>query len=178
MSRVSLHRVLDLLGKPEIPADGNFDVTATVSGTTENVMVDAKLTATDLQAYDETFGAAEAQASFQNQIVQLDSLTLHKPGGGDLQASGRYEIASRSFVADFGRARRRQRKFAHGGETSAEHRRKRREHSRNPLFHVSAGDRPTLRTYAGRPAFALVGTIPSANSREFAKSRKGSLLPA
>jgi hypothetical protein len=50
VSRVSLHRILNIAGNPGIPADGNVEISATVSGTTENVVVNAKLAASDLQS--------------------------------------------------------------------------------------------------------------------------------
>jgi len=100
ISSASIHRVLTALGTPEIPAAGNVDVSAIVSGTVQNPVVTAKVSASDLQAYGESLGTLSASASFQNQIVQLDSLTLNKAGGGDIHASGRYEITSGSYTAD------------------------------------------------------------------------------
>ncbi len=75
-----------------------MDIAATVSGTVQNPVVAAKLTASDLQAYDEPLGILSAEASLQNQVALLDTLTLNKAGGGDLQASGRYEITSGSYA--------------------------------------------------------------------------------
>ena len=56
------------------------------------------MTASDLQAYSEPFGTLSAEAHVQNQVVQLDSLLLNKPESGQLQASGRYEIASGTYA--------------------------------------------------------------------------------
>jgi outer membrane protein assembly complex protein YaeT len=100
IATTSIHRLLSESGWPEIPAGGNVDIAATVSGTVENPVVAAKLTASDLQAYDEPLGILSAEASLQNKVVLLDTLTLSKAGGGDLHASGRYEIESGSYAVD------------------------------------------------------------------------------
>ena len=78
IATASIHRLLSEIGRPEIPASGNVDVAATVSGTVGIPIVAAKLTAPDLQAYDEPLGILSAEASLQNKVVLLDSLTLNK----------------------------------------------------------------------------------------------------
>ena len=100
IATTSIHRLLSEIGRPEIPAAGNVDINATVSGTIQNPIVAAKLAASELQAYDEPIGLLSAQASLQNHVAVLDTLTLSKAGGGDLQASGRYEIMSGSYAVD------------------------------------------------------------------------------
>jgi outer membrane protein assembly complex protein YaeT len=100
LANTSMRRVFAALGRSEIPADGNIDAAATVSGTIQNPIVKAKLAASNLEAFGEALGTLSAEASLQNQIGQLDALTLNKTGGGELQATGRYEIASGSYVVD------------------------------------------------------------------------------
>jgi outer membrane protein assembly complex protein YaeT len=100
IATTSIHRLLSEIGRPEIPVSGNVDVAATVSGTVENPVVAAKLNASDLQAYDEPLGIVSAEASLQNNVALLDTLTLSKAGGGELQASGRYEITSGTYAVD------------------------------------------------------------------------------
>ena len=59
--------------------------------------MNVSVTASDLQAYSESFGTLTAEAHMQNQVVQLDSLSLNKPESGQLQASGRYDTTSRKY---------------------------------------------------------------------------------
>jgi len=100
MANASIHGVLAAFGRPEIPVAGDVEVAATISGTVKNPVVDANLKGSDLQAWGESIGSLSAEASLENQIVQLESLKLSKSGGGELQATGRYEIASGSYAVD------------------------------------------------------------------------------
>jgi len=75
IATTSIHRLLSEIGRPEIPAAGNVDINATVSGTIQNPIVAAKLAASELQAYDEPIGLLSAQASLQNHVAVLDTLT-------------------------------------------------------------------------------------------------------
>src|SRR5438552_16454655 len=83
-----VHRILAALGKAEVPADGNINIAATVSGTIQNPAANLRVSASDLQAYSESFGTLSAEARLENQVVQLSSLSLNKAEGGQLQASG------------------------------------------------------------------------------------------
>lgn len=100
VANASIQRVLSAVGRTDIPADGSVEIAATVSGTLQNAAVHATLSASGLQAYGEPFGTLSAVANLHNQVVLLDSLSLHKTGGGELQASGQYNIASGSFHLD------------------------------------------------------------------------------
>jgi outer membrane protein assembly complex protein YaeT len=93
----SIHGILAALGQAEVPADGNVSIAAAVSGTVENPAATVKLSASNLEAYGEPFGTLSAEAHLENQSVQLDSFLLEKAEGGQLQASGHYEIASGTF---------------------------------------------------------------------------------
>ena len=81
----------------EVPADGNVSIVATVSGTIENPAADLSVSATDLQAYSEPFGTLSVQAHVENQVLQLDDLSLNKAEGEQLQASGRYDLTSGTY---------------------------------------------------------------------------------
>jgi outer membrane protein assembly complex protein YaeT len=97
VATTSIQHLLSEFGRPDIPASGNVAVAATVSGTVANPVVTAKLMGSDLQAYEEPLGILSADASFQNKVVSLDGLTLSKAGGGELQATGHYEIEPGSY---------------------------------------------------------------------------------
>ena len=90
----SIHRILAVLGKADVPADGNVRVAAQLSGAIENPEAQLTISASDLQAYNEPFGTLSAEARIANQVVQLDKLSLNKLEDGQLQASGRYDMTS------------------------------------------------------------------------------------
>jgi outer membrane protein assembly complex protein YaeT len=100
LSNASVQRLLAAAGRSEIPASGNIDVNATVSGTIQDPIINANLSATDLAVYNEALGTLAASATFEKDVVLLDTLTLNKTGGGELRASGRYETTSRSYELD------------------------------------------------------------------------------
>lgn len=102
MPNASVQRILAVLGRDDVPADGNISIVATVSGTIENLAANLSMSATDLQAYSEPFGTLSAQVHLDNQIVQLDSLSLKKGEGGELQASGRYDTVSGTYAVKAG----------------------------------------------------------------------------
>ena len=95
---VSVRRILAALGEADIPADGNVTVDARVSGSIQDLSANFRISAADLEAYSEPFGTLTAEAHLANQILQLDNLSLDKPEGGQLHASGRYEMASRAYA--------------------------------------------------------------------------------
>jgi len=96
-SNASIHRILVALGKADIPASGSVNATASISGTAENPAADVSVSASDLEAYGETFGTLSIKARLEDQIVQLDSLSLDKPEGGRLHVSGSYETVSGAY---------------------------------------------------------------------------------
>jgi outer membrane protein assembly complex protein YaeT len=98
MPTVSVRRVLAAVGESGIQVDGNVSIAATVSGTIEKPVANVKVSASDLQAYGESFGTLSADAHLENQIVQLDTLSLEKAEGEELRVSGRYDTASGTFA--------------------------------------------------------------------------------
>ena len=97
IATTSIQQLLSEFGRPDIPAAGSVDMAATISGTVANPVIAAKLIASDLQAYDEQVGNLSADVSFQNKVANLDGLTLSKAGGGEIQATGHYEMPSGSY---------------------------------------------------------------------------------
>src|SRR5438552_7678758 len=93
----SVHRILEGLGNADFPADGRVTLDARISGTIANPSADVRISAADLQAYSEAVGRLEAEAHFENDVLRLDNLTLDKSDGGQLRASGHYEVASGTY---------------------------------------------------------------------------------
>ena len=93
----SVHRILEGLGNADFPADGRVTLDARISGTIANPSADVRISAADLQAYSEAVGRLEAEAHFENDVLRLDNLTLDKSDGGQLRASGHYEVASGAY---------------------------------------------------------------------------------
>jgi outer membrane protein assembly complex protein YaeT len=94
----SIHRVLMALGETNVPVDGNVALVGQLSGTIENPTAQLTISASDLEAYGEPFGTLSAEAHLANQIVQLDNFSLDKLEDGQLQASGRYDLTSRTYA--------------------------------------------------------------------------------
>src|SRR5438093_6061699 len=97
VSNASVHRILEGLGNADFPADGRVTLDARISGTIANPSADVRISAADLQAYSEAVGRLEAEAHFENDVLRLDNLTLDKSDGGQLRASGHYEVASGAY---------------------------------------------------------------------------------
>src|SRR2546422_970802 len=87
----------NLQGNADFPADGRVTLDAWISGTIANPSADVRISAADLQAYSEAVGRLEAEAHFVNDVLRLDNLTLDKSDGGQLRASGHYEVASGAY---------------------------------------------------------------------------------
>ena len=94
----SIHRILAAFGQAEVPADGNINIAATVSGTFQDPAASISANGSDLQAYSEPLGTLTAEGHFRHQVLHLDSLSLMKPGSGPFQASGRYETNSGTYA--------------------------------------------------------------------------------
>lgn len=103
----SIHRILAALRNVDAPVDGNVSLEGQLSGTIDNPSGHIMVTASDLQAYSEPFGALSAEAHIANQVVEIDRISLDKLEDGQVQASGRYEMTSGSyaFKADSSRLR-------------------------------------------------------------------------
>src|SRR5262249_51314391 len=97
LPNASVRRILAALGKADLPADANVTVTAQLSGTVQNPSANLHVSATDIQAFSEPFGTLSADGHLENQILQLDNLSLNKPEGGQLSASGRYDMSSSAY---------------------------------------------------------------------------------
>jgi len=100
MTVASIQRILAAMGRPEIPVSGRLDVDAAFSGAVQSPVITAKVSGSELQAYGEPLGTLVATANLQNQIVLLDSLMLHKTGGGELRGTGRYDLTAGSYAVE------------------------------------------------------------------------------
>ncbi|MBI3278414.1 MAG: translocation/assembly module TamB domain-containing protein [Acidobacteria bacterium] len=102
-TNIDIAAVLAGLNRKDIPASGQVQFNAAVSGTSKMPAADVRLTGTDLTAYNERLGSLRAQAQVQNQVVELAELRLEKPqpdGNGLLTASGRYSLDSKDYALE------------------------------------------------------------------------------
>jgi outer membrane protein assembly complex protein YaeT len=98
VSNASIERILASLNQAKLPVAGNLGLAAQFSGTVANPAAHLTISASDLQAYGEPLGTLSAEAHMTNQVVQLDNLSLDKLDDGQLQASGRYEMTTRTYA--------------------------------------------------------------------------------
>ena len=100
---LKIQSVLAGLNQPDIPASGDVQVDARITGTTKQPVVDATVSATDLTAYNEPLGTLNAQAQVRGDDVTITNLTLNKPQEGEdgtLRASGTYNLETKQFSLD------------------------------------------------------------------------------
>lgn len=98
---VRLERIIDNL-ESDIAASGTVSLTATIQGPASAPQVAANLEAEDLVAWGERFGRLSAEASYDNSLLELTRFHLEKPqasGFGELDATGRIDIAARTYAA-------------------------------------------------------------------------------
>src|SRR4030095_13969239 len=98
VANASIERILASLNQAKVPVAGNVGLAAQFSGTVANPAAHLTISASDLQAYGEPLGTLSAEAHMAKQVVQLDNLSLDKLDDGQLQASGRYEMTTRTYA--------------------------------------------------------------------------------
>lgn len=90
----------------QTPIDGTISVHSLIRGTTELPAVQASVSAVNLVAYGQTFGAMTAELALTEGVAHIDRLRLDQPNPdgqpGELSASGEYRLEDGlfSFVAE------------------------------------------------------------------------------
>jgi outer membrane protein assembly complex protein YaeT len=100
---ISIQTVLAGMNRADMPVSGNAQFAADVRGTTKKPEADVRLTATDLVAYNETFGTLSAQAQLRERTVAIPDLRLDKPqqgGDGSLRAAATYNLDTKLYTLD------------------------------------------------------------------------------
>lgn len=97
---VKVESLLAGLNRTDIPASGNLQVDARITGSSKAPAVDVNLTGSDLVAYSEQVGNLKAQAQLRGDLLTIQQLDIDKPqegGDGTLRASGTVDLETKGF---------------------------------------------------------------------------------
>ena len=98
--RLSVAAILAGLTHGDVPAAGQLSLAAEVTGSIDSPAATITLTASQLAAYQESFGTLQARAQLQGRQLELTALSLDKPqpgGNGTLRASGAYDLDAKQY---------------------------------------------------------------------------------
>ncbi len=99
--QASLASILEALNQT-LPVEGTVTASASISGTTDAPLANVDISATGLVAYQEQFGDLRANATLQDQRLDLVELRLDKPNddgtAGFLQATGNHNLDSKEYA--------------------------------------------------------------------------------
>ena len=85
------------VGMPENAAQGNFNVTAHITGALRDPSAQVSAAATALHAYGEDLGSLALDAQFANDTATITRLRMEKPAGGFVDATGTYNLGSQAY---------------------------------------------------------------------------------
>ena len=100
---LKIESVLAGLNRTDIPASGDVQIDARITGTTKQPVVDANISGSNLVAYKEPLGTLNAQAQVRGDDVTIANLTLDKPqegGNGKLSGTGTFNLETKQFTVD------------------------------------------------------------------------------
>ncbi len=87
----------------ELPVSGTLSLQASATGSLRDPAVESNLLGEGLTAYGERLGDLAVLATLRDRLLRLEELKLTKPkdaGGGELSASGSYNLDTRQYQAE------------------------------------------------------------------------------
>jgi outer membrane protein assembly factor BamA/autotransporter translocation and assembly factor TamB len=100
---VSVPFLLEVANQEGVPASGVLSLRGTVGGTTARPTAMITVQGSDLVAYEETFGALDAEVTLAGRDVTISRLELEKPQPdrpGRIAITGTYDLDRRSYTAE------------------------------------------------------------------------------
>ena len=98
LNRVSIPALLALAQKQNIAAAGVLTGNTRITGTTKSPNANFSLRGENVTVYAEPFGQVEMRGTLRDNNLNLTQLTVAKPDGGRLNASGQYNLASGAYT--------------------------------------------------------------------------------
>jgi outer membrane protein assembly complex protein YaeT len=98
IDEASIAEVLAALELSDVPANGIVSLRAQADGTVAAPVIEATVTARDLTAYQEAFGALDVRARLADNVARLEQLVLDKPDSGGLRITGSYDLKRENYT--------------------------------------------------------------------------------
>ena len=102
VDEASVETITKAVGR-ELPVTGQLSVHATAAGSMANPVIEANVRGENLVASREPLGTLNILARVRDRLLRLEELKLTKPneaGGGELSASGTYNLDTRQYQAE------------------------------------------------------------------------------